>query len=68
VQFYTHVFEGSRRGIRLHGVVLSSNANAALCPTYLTFLLIKLVSEEKKSTVLYGCVCVLSVYVSTYTS
>jgi hypothetical protein len=48
VQFYTHVFEGSRRGIRLHGVAVSSSANTALCPTYLTFLLIKLVSEEEK--------------------
>ena len=48
VQFYTHVFEGSRRGIMLHRVVVSSSANTALCPTYLTFLLIKLVSEEEK--------------------
>jgi len=60
VQFYTHVFEGSRRGIQLHGVVVSSNANTALCPTYLTFLLIKLVSEEEKNSLRW--LCVFSVY------
>lgn len=67
VQFYTHFFVGSRRGIRLHGVVVSSNANTALCPTYLTFLLIKLISEVGKKRFKMA-VCVLCVYVSSYAS
>jgi hypothetical protein len=56
--------------MRLRGVVVSSNANTALCPTYSTFLLIKLVSEEKKkhSFIWLCCVCVLYVCVSSYTS
>ena len=46
----------------LHGVVVSSNANTALCPTYLTFLLIKLVSEEEEKNSLKW-LYVFSVYV-----